>query len=107
LKDNTREERDIKVAFAKSPLGPWEYVSKAFTDPFTEGPSVVKIKDDWLIYYDAYRKKIYGASATRDFVHFVNITDQVTVPMGHKHGTIVTVSKKTVTHLLKAVKHPS
>jgi beta-xylosidase len=105
LKDNTRRERDIKYAFAKSPLGPYENVSKAFTDSFTEGPSVVKVKNDWLIYYDSYRKKIYGAASTKDFVHFIDITGKVEVPEGHKHGTIITVRRKIVSSLLKAYKH--
>src|SRR5258705_8032946 len=96
LKENTRPERDNKVAFAKTPLGPWENISKAFTDGFTEGPSVVKVKDEWLIYYDSYRKKIYEASSTKDFVHFNNITTKVKVPEGHKHGTIVPVKRKTI-----------
>lgn len=101
LKDNTRPERDIKVAFSNSPLGPWHDVSKPFTDNFTEGPSVVKVKNKWLIYYDAYRKKTYDASATTDFVHFNNISTKVHVPEGHKHGTIVPVKKKIIKRLLK------
>lgn len=101
LKDNTRPERNIKVAFADDPYGPWKNVSKPFTDNFTEGPSVVRVKDDWLIYYDSYRKKIYEVSATRDFINFENITSKVNVPEGHKHGTIVTVRKKMVAQLVK------
>ncbi|HEV8272744.1 MAG TPA: glycoside hydrolase family 43 protein [Chitinophagaceae bacterium] len=104
LKDNTRPERDIKVAFADNPLGPWKNISKAFTDNFTEGPSVVKVKDDWLIYYDSYRKKIYEASSTKDFIHFENITDKVRVPGEHKHGTIVIVNRKIVKLLVKSFK---
>lgn len=100
LKDNTRPERDIKVAFADNPLGPYKNVSKAFTDNFTEGPSVVKVKDAWLIYYDSYRKKIYEASATRDFVSFSNITQQVQLPVGHKHGTIFKARKSVLKKLL-------
>src|SRR5688500_11576681 len=80
LKDNTRLERNIKVAFADNPLGPYKNVSKAFTDNFTEGPSVVKVKDDWLIYYDSYRKKIYEVMSTKDFVSFINVTDKVRLP---------------------------
>lgn len=99
LKDNTRPERNIKVAFSDSPLGPWKNISKPFTDNFTEGPSVVKVKDDWLIYYDSYRKKIYEGSATKDFTHFTNITGKVRIPEGHKHGTIVTVQRKFVKQL--------
>ena len=101
LKDNTRPERNIKVAFADNPLGPWKNISKSFTDNFTEGPSVVKVKDDWLIYYDSYRKKIYEASATKDFIHFENVTNKTKIPEGHKHGTIITVKKKIIRQLVK------
>lgn len=101
LKDNTRPERNIKVAFGTSPLGPWTNISKPFSDNFTEGPSVVKLKDEWLIYFDSYRKKIYEAVATKDFVEFYNVTTKVRVPEGHKHGTIVPVKKKTVKQLIK------
>jgi hypothetical protein len=104
LKDNTRLERDIKVAFSDSPLGPWKNVSKAFTGSYTEGPAVVKVKEDWLIYYDSYRKKIYEASSTRDFVHFDSITNKVTIPEGHKHGTILQVRQKVVKNLLTKFK---
>ncbi|MBL7742182.1 MAG: glycoside hydrolase family 43 protein [Chitinophagaceae bacterium] len=101
LKDNTRPERDIKVAFGETPLGPWKNPSKAFTENFTEGPSVVKVNNEWLIYYDSYQKKTYEASATKDFIRFENITGKVIVPAGHKHGTIVAVKRKFVKHLLK------
>lgn len=101
LKDNTRPERNIKTAFADNPLGPYKNVSKPFTDGFTEGPSVVKVKDRWLIYYDSYRKKIYEASATKDFITFENITGKVSLPEGHKHGTIFTVKKNILKNLLK------
>ena len=101
LKDNTRPERNIKVAFSNSPLGPWTNISKPFSDFFTEGPTVVKLKDEWLIYFDSYQKKIYEAVATKDFVSFENVTTKVKVPEGHKHGTIVTVKRK----YLKPLRH--
>ncbi len=103
LKDNTRPERSIKVAFGNSPLGPWQSVSKAFTDNFTEGPSVLKVKNDWLIYYDSYRKKIYEASATKDFIQFNSITNNVKVPEGHKHGTIVIVKKGFLNNFIESI----
>jgi hypothetical protein len=101
LKDNTRPERNIKVAFADNPLGPYKNVSKPFSDNFTEGPSVVKVKDKWLIYYDSYRKKIYEASSTKDFISFENITNKISIPEGHKHGTIFQVKKPVLKKLLK------
>jgi hypothetical protein len=101
LKDNTRPNRNIKVAFSNSAAGPYQNVSTAFTEPFTEGPSVAKVKDDWLIYFDAYRKKSYDAVKTKDFKSFTDISTQVHVPEGHKHGTIFLVDKKVLMGLLK------
>ena len=101
LKDNTRPERNIKVAFADQPLGPYTNISKPFTDNFTEGPSVVQVKDEWLIYFDSYKKKIYDAVATKDFKTFTPATNSISVPEGHKHGTIFTTNKKILRRLLK------
>lgn len=88
LKDNTRPERNLKVAFGKSPLGPWENISVPFTGQLTEGPTVIKPGDEWLIYYDAYGDYDFRAAATRDFIHFTDVSDKISVPEGHKHGTI-------------------
>lgn len=101
LKDNTRPNRNIKVAFAKSPLGPYSKPSEPFTGPFTEGPTVVNTGRDWLIYYDAYRQKKYDAMRTKDFIHFEDISDSVSVPAGHKHGTIFIADKKILKGLKK------
>jgi beta-xylosidase len=99
FKDNTRPNRNLKVAFAKSPTGPYYNVSDAFTDSYTEGPTVEKNKKDYIVYYDAYRNFNFGASKTRDFIHFTDITNEVTVPKGHKHGTIFRAPGKLVKNL--------
>jgi hypothetical protein len=99
LKDNTRPNRNIKVAFANNPLGAWSTASEPFTPNFTEGPAVAKVGDDYLIYYDQYKDKIYGAMKTKDFKSFTDITKVVSVPEGHKHGTIFKTNKKTLNKL--------
>jgi len=99
VKDNTRLNRNIKVAFANSALGPYTKASEPFTGNFTEGPTVAKAGDNYLIYYDAYREKIFGAVSTKDFKTFTNITKQVNVPEGHKHGTIFKTTKKVLNKL--------
>jgi hypothetical protein len=101
LKDNTRPNRNLKVAFANDALGPYRDVSQPFTGNFIEGPTVVKKGDEWLIYYDVYQEKIYGAMKTKDFKTFTDITKEVSVPEGHKHGTIFKVKKKLVDNLKK------
>jgi hypothetical protein len=99
FKDNTRLQRNIKVAFGDRAAGPWHDDSPAFTPEFTEGPTVAKVGKDWLIYYDMYRDKKYGAMRTKDFKTFTDITEKVDVPVGHKHGTIVMIDKKTLNRL--------
>lgn len=92
VKDNTRPNRNIKVAFAKNALGPYTDISAPFTPNFTEGPSVAKTPKEWLIYFDAYKDKKYEAMATTDFIHFSPA--QVAVPEGHKHGTVFMITHK-------------
>jgi hypothetical protein len=101
-KDNSRPNLNLRVAFGRTPLGPWKDVSAPFTPKFTEGPCALKIGDDWLIYFDAYRRKIYGAVKTRDFKTFTNITHEVSFPEGHKHGTALRVPREILDGLLGA-----
>ena len=107
LKDNTRPERDVKVAFGKTPLGPWENISQPFTPKLSEGPNVAKVKDGWLIYYDNYGAKKFGAAFTKDFKTFTDATSQINIPEGHKHGTILMISKKQLKALIKVTQTDS
>jgi len=101
LKDNSRPKMNLRVAFGNSPVGSWRDVSQPFTRQFTEGPSVLKLGEDFLIYFDAYRQGVYGAVKTRDFKSFTDITRQVSFPAGHKHGTVLRIPRTTLEHLLK------
>ena len=112
LKDNTRPERDIKVAYAKTPYGPWSKASEPFTGKMMEGPTTVKvtrkvdktIENGWLIYYDRYRLKDFGAHFTKDFVIFEDVSDKTIVPNLHKHGTIFEADETILQGLLNAKK---
>lgn len=101
-KDNSRANLNLRVAFSKSPLGPWENMSKPFTQKFTEGPCALKVGGDWVIYFDAYREKHYGAVKTRDFKTFTDITQETFFPTGHKHGTALVVPREILDGLLKS-----
>jgi hypothetical protein len=100
LKDNTRPNRNLKVAFSDSPHGPWKNISEPFTDFLTEGPNVVKPGEDWLIYYDSYGDKMYKAAKTKDFVSFKDATGELSIPEGHKHGTIFKADEEVLLNLL-------
>lgn len=101
LKDNTRPNRNLKIAFGDSPTTSFNKVSAPFTEEFVEGPTVTKVGNDYLIYFDMYRKKIYGAMKTADFINFEDVTDKISIPTGHKHGTIVKVPYSLVEKLIK------
>ncbi|HPC60291.1 MAG TPA: alpha-L-fucosidase [Verrucomicrobiota bacterium] len=101
LKDNTRPERNIKVAFGDAPSGPWREVSAGLTEHLTEGPSGLRIGEDWLIYYEAYQQKRYGVMKTRDFKTFEDVTSQAVFPPGLKHGTAFQATRKDLDYLFK------
>jgi len=100
-KDNSRPNLRLGVAFADTPIGPWKDLFGPITPRYTEGPCALHIGDDWVIYYDAYRDKRYGAVKTRDFKNFTGISSQVSFPEGHKHGTAFRVPKDILDDMLK------
>jgi hypothetical protein len=100
-KDNTRLVLALRVAFGKTALGPWKNISSPITQKYSEGPCALKVGDDWLLYFDAYRKNIYGAVSTRDFKTFKDITGDVSFPEGHKHGTALKVPRDILDGLLQ------
>jgi hypothetical protein len=99
MKDNTRPNRNLRVAFASSPLGPYSAPSEPFTRQFTEGPAVAALNGGYYIYYDAYRDYAYGAVKTRDFVTFTEADDEISAPKDHKHGSIFKADAEIVEQL--------
>ncbi len=85
-------QKRLRLAFADSAAGPWTNITEPFTDSWVEGPSAVKIGDEWWIYFDHYQKpQHYGAVRTRDWKNFEDLTAQVSFPEDHKHGTVVRI----------------
>jgi len=101
FKDNTRPNRNLKVAFSTSPTGPYSKSGPSFSQHFVEGPAVEKVNDHYMIYFDEYKKFKYGAVQTDDFIHFTNMSTVIAVPQGHKHGTIFKAPESMVRNLKK------
>jgi hypothetical protein len=105
LKDNRKPGfSNIFCAFSKSPYGPFSNPSVTFGPTNSEGPCCMKVGDRWLIYFDVYRQHRYGAVSTTDFKTFTPIDDSISVPAGHKHGTIFKVKESVLKKLLKEEK---
>ncbi|MBA3976533.1 MAG: hypothetical protein C0504_20190 [Candidatus Solibacter sp.] len=101
MKDNSRPNLNLRVAFGDNPLGPWRGISEPFTGKFTEGPAALKVGQDWLIYFDMYRANRYGAVRTRNVMTCTGLTAEVSFPHGHKHGTVCTIERRELDRLLK------
>lgn len=105
FKDERKEplQKRLRLAWADSPAGPWSGVSEPFTRDWVEGPSVARVNGEWWIYFDHYTKpQRYEAMRTKDWKQFEDVSDQLSFPADHRHGTVVTIpeslAKRLQTH---------
>lgn len=104
LKDETRypPQKNIRVATSKK-------VTKGFSQPshpitgnyWAEGPTAIKIVDQWIVYFDKYRDHKYGAVASKDLVNWTDISDKIVMPKGIRHGTVFAITANELAVLLK------
>ncbi|MFW0718478.1 glycoside hydrolase family 43 protein [Pedobacter sp. N23S346] len=104
LKDETREpaQKNIKIAYADQLTGPYLKASEPITGNFwAEGPTTVRIGKNWLVYFDKYRDHKYGAILSSDLKSWKDVSDQISLPKGLRHGTILTIKQSELKQLLK------
>ena len=103
LKDNRKPGfSDLFCVFSNSVEGRYSSPTGKFAPNYSEGPCVLKLGDEWIIYFDQYKpSQRYCAFSTRDFKTFTEINDRISVPVGHKHGTIVEVTRKQLKKILR------
>ena len=100
IKDNRKPGySDLFCVSGPSAEGPYADPSVKFAPTYSEGPCAVKVGDEWLIYFDVYREGRFGAVATKDFKTFTPIDNQISIPQGHKHGTIIKVPESVLLNL--------
>lgn len=90
--------KNIYVVRGPSPEGPWERVGGTLPPEgvWVEGATAIKIGAWWHVYFDKYRDKKYGLVRSKDFVTWENISDQLVVPAGIRHGTVLRVPRAHV-----------
>ena len=83
--------------------GPWGVLSGPITESWSEGPSVVKVGDEFVVYYDHYRapRARYEGVQTRDWVHWESVNDRMSFPVNAKHGSFLRVSEAEAERLLR------
>jgi hypothetical protein len=107
LKDETRNppQKNIRVATSKNLYGPYSAPSAPITGKYwAEGPTSVKINNEWIVYFDKYVDRKYGAVSSEDLVTWEDISDKITFPKDARHGTVFEVDEKILEKLLKEKK---
>lgn len=109
VKDETRHppQKHLRVAQAAGLEGPFAELGAPITPPglWSEGPSLLQIGDDVILYYDAYTAGHYGALRTRDMLHWEDVTARMRfpgagTPLRMRHGTAFAAPASLVDRLL-------
>ena len=97
LKDETRNppQKNLRVAMSRNLTHGYGKPSPAITGNYwAEGPTVLKVRGQWIVYFDKYTQHLYGAVISKDLVDWIDISDKISFPKGARHGTAFTVSRK-------------
>lgn len=95
-------KKNLRIATATQPEGPFDKVSEPFTTDWVEGPSILKIDGSVMVYFDHYASpQYYGAVRSKDWEHWEDVSKEVLFPKGHRHGTGLTLSRDAARRLIE------
>jgi hypothetical protein len=103
LKDETKVpvQKNLKIATSKKLEGPYTKASEPITGKYwAEGPTATQINGEWIVYFDKYTQKKYGA-VKQTAKGWEDISEQVSFPQGTRHGTVIKVSADVIEALKK------
>lgn len=106
VKDETRvpAQKNIRIARSKNLTSGYSPAGAPITGNYwAEGPTVTKVGDQWVVYFDKYIEKNMGAVASKDLINWTDISDKVKFPKGTRHGTVLKISKEELSSLQKAM----
>jgi hypothetical protein len=93
--------KNLRLAYGDELTGPYSQAGTPITGNYwAEGPTVLQLGKDWLIYFDRYMDHHYGAILSSDRQLWTDVSDKISLPQGIRHGTIFTVSDKELQALL-------
>jgi len=104
LKDETLKpepKKNIRLAFADKPTGPWGCAAPPISPDWVEGPTAIRIGGEWFLYFDAYTRDRYEGMKSGDLKTWIPITDSLSFPQSIRHGTVFAVPREMVEDLRK------
>ncbi len=93
-------KRQLRLASADRPSGPFEGITAPFTRHGVEGPCALRVDGAVVVYYDIFTEGRYGACRSVDLATWEDVTEQLSMPEGARHGTVLTVPGAVVERLL-------
>lgn len=103
LKDETKVpvQKNLKIAYSKNLTGPYTKASEPITGNYwAEGPTAIQINNEWVVYFDKYTQKKYGA-VKQTSKGWEDISEQISFPTGTRHGTVIKVPAELIANLKK------
>ena len=96
------EQKNLRIAVGRHPDGPFSPAGEPFTRHWVEGPTSLKVGDDYLVYFDAYRDNRYEVLKSRDLKTWEDVSAKLSMPKGIRHGSALPVPISVVRKLLEA-----
>jgi hypothetical protein len=96
LKDETKKppQKNIRISTSKNLYKNYSKASLPITGNYwAEGPTAIRIGEKWIVYFDKYKDRKYGAVSSADLINWTDISDKISFPKGTKHGTVFTITK--------------
>jgi beta-xylosidase len=96
-------EKNIRLIHGATPEGPWSEPSPKLTgDYWAEGPTALKVGDEWRVYFDKHMLNAIGLVTSRDLKTWTDVSDKVSFPKNARHGSVIAVPRAIVEGLLGA-----
>ena len=102
VKDETllpEAKKSLHILFSDN-LYDWDVpISDAISGNWVEGPTITTVNNDWIVYFDQYRKQSFGAIRSSDLLNWKDISNSILFPDGIRHGTVFKVSNRVLSNL--------
>jgi hypothetical protein len=103
LKDERDPGKNIRITFSDHAAGPYGTPPSDSITPgglWVEGPSMIKVGQEWILYYDAYTSGYTGGQSSNDLQTWTDRRSQISFPSGTRHGTVFKVTEDVLDTLL-------
>jgi len=97
--------KNLYLASSDTMMGPYTNITGPITTRpphWVEGPTAIQIGDKVILYYDCYCDHHFGAIESTDMQNWTDITSQLELPQGIRHGTVIAVPSSVIDGLVSS-----